>query len=58
MEEGPDGRTKAINVTGPGGAAPLVRGCGRTGSKFVISSMHSGANISAQECISGCNVNT
>ena len=25
VEEGPDGRTKAINVTGPGGAAPQVR---------------------------------
>jgi hypothetical protein len=25
VEEGPDGRTKAINVTGPSGAAPLVR---------------------------------
>jgi len=24
IEEGPDGRTKAINVTGPGGAAPQV----------------------------------
>ena len=25
IEEGPDGRTKAVNVTGPGGAPPLVR---------------------------------
>lgn len=25
IEEGPDGRTKAINVTGPEGAAPQVR---------------------------------
>jgi hypothetical protein len=25
VEEGPDGRTKAINVTGPSGSAPLVR---------------------------------
>lgn len=25
IEVGPDGRSKAINVTGPSGAAPLVR---------------------------------
>jgi hypothetical protein len=36
VEEGPDGRTKAINVTGPSGSAPMVcarkgfaHGCGR-----------------------------
>lgn len=26
VEAGPDGRSKAVNVTGPGGAAPEVRG--------------------------------
>ena len=25
IEEGPDGRTKAVNVTGPDGSPPLVR---------------------------------
>lgn len=29
VEEGPDGRTKAVKVTGPGGAAPQVHIAGR-----------------------------
>jgi hypothetical protein len=27
VETGDDGRTKAVQVTGPGGAPPLVRAC-------------------------------
>lgn len=29
VEESEDGRTKAVNVTGPEGAPPQVRGCQR-----------------------------
>ena len=34
VETGDDGRTKAVQVTGPGGAPPLVRACIRFRAEY------------------------
>jgi protein lin-28 len=60
VEEGPDGRTKAINVTGPGGAAPQVRqrGCRAAGApasaRRAVRSLTAGGARAVRRGSSGC----